>query len=272
MGVHHCMHFPLAADSCRLQNMINTENVELKKKYACDISFVGNLYNAKKNRLRRAKLSDYTKGYLEGIIEAQLKIYGYNFIRESLSEDIIKEVIEECQLTLGNMYYQDLSQLAADSVGMEVSARERERVLRCLGERFAVDLYSGSELPADFEKLRIRKRGPADYETEMPYIFHNSKINLNITSKTIESGIPPRVFDILSCGGFCLTNYQPEIAEYFVNGEDLVMYSSMEDLAIKVAYYLEHEDEREQIARNGYEKLKKNHDLSKIVEEMMGMF
>ena len=106
----------------------------------------------------------------------------------------------------------------------------------------------------------------------MPYIFHNSKINLNITSKTIESGIPLRVFDILSCGGFCLTNYQPEIARYFTDGEDLVMYSSMEDLVDKVAYYLEHDEEREQIARNGYEKLKGNHDLVNVVQNMIYQF
>lgn len=269
MGVCHCVHYPLAARAKRLEDIKQTETAEIRKKYSCDISFVGNLYNATKNRLRNAKLSDYTRGYLQGIMESQLKIYGYNFIKEALTEDIMKEIVEKCQLSLGDMYFQDLTQLAADSVGMEVSAREREQVLRILGTYFKVDLYSGSELPVDFKDLNIKTRGFADYEKEMPYIFHNSKINLNITSKTIESGIPLRVFDILSCGGFCLTNYQPEIGEYFVDGEDLVMYSGMEDLVEKAAYYLEHEKEREQIARNGYEKLKKNHELGMMVKEML---
>lgn len=268
MGAKHCVHFPLAANTKRLENINNTETSEIKKKYACDISFVGNLYNEKRNRLRNATLSEYTKGYVKGIVESQLKVYGYNFIKETLSEDIIKEVVEKCQLQLSDMYYQDLLQLAADSVGMEVSAREREQVLKSLGKHFHIDLYSGSKLPSDFQSLKIHSRGFADYEKEMPYIFHNSKINLNITSKTITSGIPLRVFDILSCGGFCLTNYQPEIAEYFVDGEDLVMYSGMEDLVEKAAYYLENDAEREQIARNGYEKLKNNYELCSAVEEI----
>lgn len=272
MGASHCMHFPLAADAKRLEKIKKEENIEIKKRYTCDISFVGNLYNDKKNRLRNANLSDYTKGYLEGLIESQLKVYGYNFLKESLPEEIVKEVTESCQLQLGDMYYQDSAQLAADSIGMEVSAREREKVLKVLGERFDLDLYSGSDLPEDFRKLKIHKRGFADYMTVMPYVFHNSKINLNITSKTIESGIPLRVFDILSCAGFCLTNYQPEIAEYFTDGEDLVMYSSMEDLVEKAAYYLEHDEERKQIARNGYEKLRKNHDMANIVKEMLSYF
>ena len=57
-----------------------------------------------------------------------------------------------------------------------------------------------------------------------------------------------------------------------MDGEDLVMYSSMEDLVEKVAYYLEHDEEREQIAGNGYEKLKKNHDLRMKVNEMLSYF
>lgn len=281
LGAKHCVHFPLAADAGRLamvgnsqmtERTISAKDMEHFKKYSCDISFVGNLYSEKKNRFRSVTFSDYTKGYLEGIMESQLKVYGYNFIKESLSEELVEEIIDKCQLQLSDMYYQDLMQLATDAVGMEVSARERESVLRVLGSNFDVDLYSGSTLPVSLQGLRITEKGFADYEKDMPYIFHNSKINLNVTSKTIETGIPLRVFDVLSCGGFCLTNYQPEIAKYFVDGEDLVMYSSMDDLCMKVAYYLEHDEEREQIARNGYEKLKRNHDLGKIVKEMLSYF
>lgn len=286
LGAKHCIHFPLAADSERLVEICNggmagktdadrnygSMKEQVQKKYSCDISFVGNLYNEKKNRLRNVTLSDYTKGYLEGVIEAQLKVYGYNFIRETLTEALVEEIVDKCQLQLGDMYYQDSLEMAANTIGMEVSARERERVLRVLGEYFDVDLYSGSKLPVSLQGLKIHEKGFADYEKEMPHIFYNSKINLNITSKTIESGIPLRILDILSCGGFCLTNYQLEVAEYFVDGEDLVMYSSMEDLVEKVAYYLEHDEEREQIAGNGYEKLKKNHDLRMKVNEMLSYF
>ena len=100
-------------------------------------------------------------------------------------------------------------------------------------------------------------------------IFHNSKINLNITSKTITSGIPQRIFDILSCGGFCLTNYQPEIAEYFDDGKELVMYTDMADLLAKVDYYLSHDEERKQIAANGRQKIEEEYCLTKRVKEML---
>ena len=57
--------------------------------------------------------------------------------------------------------------------------------------------------------------------------------------------------DILAAGGFLITNYQEEIAEYFVDGQDLVIAYTPEDMIEKTAYYLEHEDERKAIAEHG---------------------
>ena len=88
-----------------------------------------------------------------------------------------------------------------------------------------------------------------------PKIYHCSKINLHITPKTIQSGISLRVFDVLGSKGFLITNYQKEICDYFEPGVDLVVYDSLPDLERKVAYYLEHEEERRQIAENGYRKV-----------------
>ena len=39
--------------------------------------------------------------------------------------------------------------------------------------------------------------------------------------------------------------------------------------AMKVDYYLEHEEERQYIASNGYERVKREHDLPEVVEEML---
>ena len=91
--------------------------------------------------------------------------------------------------------------------------------------------------------------------TEMPKIFHLSKINLNLTSKPIRTGLPLRIWDILSAGGFLLTNYQEEIPEYFEIGKDLEVYTSQEELLQKIDYYLTHEEERSHIAQNGYNKI-----------------
>lgn len=264
MGAVHCYHYPLAGTK-ELFEKINSCKTEESGKYQCDISFVGNLYNEKKNRLRGVELSDYTKGFVEGLIQAQLLVYGYNFLKESLPESICKEIVQKCRLSLGGEYIQDEAQMAADTLGMEVTGRERELVLLNVGNHHPLKLYTSSKLPITLQMDNIQKMGFADYENQVPFIFHNSKINLNITSKTIESGIPQRVFDILSCGGFCITNYQPEIAEYFVDGQELVMYSDMKDLLNKIDYYLTNEEERKQIALNGCRKALSDFELESSI-------
>lgn len=265
LGAKHCYHYPLAVDMgwyerAKVQGGQAT--------YSCDISFVGNLYNGEKNRFRQAELSPYIAGVAEGIIGSQLLIYGTNFVAEALPEAVVEEIAEVCKLSLGAEYHFDVRGLVADVLNMEVSARERERVLSVVTDLCPVRLYTGSELPKTLSGKQLDVRGYADYQSEVPLIFHNSKINLNITSKTITSGIPQRIFDILGCGGFCLTNYQPEVAEYFADGEELVMYTDMADLAAKVDYYLEHEEERCRIAENGYRKVKEQFGLAERVDGM----
>ena len=51
--------------------------------------------------------------------------------------------------------------------------------------------------------------------------------------------------------GVLLSNFQPELVEYFEDGQDLILYSSMEEAVEKAAYYLEHDDIRKQIHKMG---------------------
>ena len=52
----------------------------------------------------------------------------------------------------------------------------------------------------------------------MPLVFQNSKINLNITLRSIKNGIPLRAIDIMGAGGFLLTNYQNDFGLHFTDG------------------------------------------------------
>ena len=105
--------------------------------------------------------------------------------------------------------------------------------------------------------------------TEMPLIFHESRINLNMTAKSIRSALPLRVWDILGCGGFLLTNYQSEIPAYFNVGEELDTYGSQDELLEKCAYYLEHENRRAEIAAAGFEKVQRYHTYPQRLGELM---
>ena len=103
----------------------------------------------------------------------------------------------------------------------------------------------------------------------MPHVFKNSKINLNITLRSIRSGIPLRAWDILGAGGFLLSNYQEDFFDFFVPGEDFDFFDGTDDLMSKIEYYLSHEKERTDIAENAFRKIAESHTYLHRVETML---
>ena len=153
-------------------------------------------------------------------------------------------------------------------LGNKVTEQERLRLLAAISNRFKLDLYTGSDtslLP------NVESKGLANSMIEMPKIFHLSKINLNFTSKPIRSGLPLRIWDILGAGGFVLTNYQIEIPQYFEIGKEIETFSCQEELLDKIAFYLKNEEERKRIARNGYERAKREYSLDLRIKQMLNM-
>lgn len=272
LGAVNCFHFPLGVAAEDFEQTILNADAGQKERFTGQVSFVGNFYNGEKNRLRNAAFDEYTAGYLTGIIDSQQKVCGCNFVAEALSEESVQIISQACRLQMGPLYITDERQLAADAVNMEITARDREDIIARAACFEKVDVYTGSELPESLcDNANIRNQGYADNAGEMPLIFYGSKINLNISSRSIESGIPQRVLDILACGGFCLTNYQPEIEGFFQDGEELVMYTDAEDFAGKLSYYLEHEEERKQIAQNGKSAVLQKFSLKNRVSEMLSL-
>ena len=163
---------------------------------------------------------------------------------------------------------EDISKFVAahSYLGMQAAETERIRTLNTLAQYFNVELYTRSDT-SDLRNVHIHNG--VKTLTEMPKVFHLSKINLNMTIKPIQTGLPLRIFDIMGCGGFCMTNYQAEIPELFEIGMDLEAYSSLEELVNKCSYYLTHEDERRQIALNGYRKVKEYHGYVNRMVEMV---
>lgn len=259
-------YMPLGTN-VRFWDSVNVSEEEFKI-FHTDVSFVGSLYEDKHD-YDKVSLSPYLKGYLDGVISAQSNIYGYNFMNEVISDEIVKE-FKKCAdwNPIGEDYEaSDREIVINEFLGKKCAEVERVKFVDKIAKNFIFDLYTLS----DTSKIpHVNNRGPADSRIDMPKIFKCSKINLNMTIKTIETGIPLRIFDILGCKGFLITNYQSEIPDYFIPDEDLVIYEDLDDLIYKIRYYLQHEDERLKIAENGYEKVKRlytyEHRLKKIFE------
>lgn len=261
-------YLPMAAPMDCYQSILKDQN--RGKQYAGEISFVGALYNEAHNNMFRhlEKLKPYEKGYVDALLYAQKNIYGCNFLENVLKgnptafETIQKacpvyargDGLESAEWTLANYF-----------LARKITAMERNEIMELLGQHFSVNLYTT-------EKVNIkgvRNCGVADYNTTAPLVFANSKINLNITLRSIQTGIPLRAFDIMGCGGFLISNFQEDFLEYFEPDEDVVFYTSYEELLDKAEFYLNHDQERERIAKNAYEKVAAEHTYLQRVQTMM---
>ena len=261
-------HLPLAANTQRFDQVISTITQTDIQQYTSDISFVGSLY-IEKNPMHKIRLSKYNSGYVSAVSDSTLKVYGANFIEELMTDSLIQELSHADNHFLPSFktITDPSAYLAAHCyIGIQISEQERITTLNKLAENFAVTLYTRSDVSS---LHRVNVRGGIKTLTEMPKVFHLSKINLNMTIKPIQSGLPLRIFDIMGCGGFLMTNYQPELTDYFEIGKDLEAYTSLEELCDKCAFYLEHPDIREQIAKNGYEKIKNFHTYLQRIAKML---
>ncbi len=260
-------HTPLATDVDYWDSIsINDEDMST---YGCDVSFIGSLYTemCQYNKIKD-KLPPIMQGYVDGLIAAQQNVYGYYFIEDAITKEWAREFQKIAELSpVAEDYTDDIKAIIADTyLGYKCTEQERINTIRSISHNFNMDLWTNSDtsmLP------NVNNRGPADSGTMMPKIFKCSKININTTNRAIRSGIPLRVLDIIGCGGFVISNYQPEFLDYFTPGEDIVLYDSISDLLDKIDYYLKHDDERETIAKNGYEKVKAFHSYNQLLSYML---
>ena len=261
-------HIPLATNVRDNYATATMASAADRARFSSDISFIGSLYS-EKCLYNQITLPEKMRGYVDGLIEAQLLVYGYNFIEECVTPELIEafcKVRPELINFPDSMKVDTKAVIAQHIISVKVAEQERLRYLKVLSEHFNVDLYTGSDTSS---MPLIHNRGFAKTNTEMPIIFHQSKINLNLTAKSIRSGLSLRIFDVLGCEGFLITNYQAELPEHFNIGEDLEAYTSLDDLMGKCEYYLLHDKERQEIAHNGFEKVKKYHTYDIRLTQML---
>ena len=103
-------------------------------------------------------------------------------------------------------------------------------------------------------------------QADLIRIFNQSKISLNISFASKGDkilAIKGRDFEAPGCGSLLLTKDTKEIAEYFVPGEEIITYKDANDAADKIKFYLANEDEREKTAKNGYERVMREHTIER---------
>jgi hypothetical protein len=104
-------------------------------------------------------------------------------------------------------------------------------------------------------------------------LYNQTKINISFAPMELPGRIVNlRTFEIAISGNFQLMQYTPCVEEYFEIDKEIVCWKNKKELFEKIQYYLENEDERERIAKNGYNKAKNEHTWTKrfeIIEKIL---
>ncbi len=265
-GIDTVDYLPLPVNTVRLDKLLTAKRE--KSSFEHDITFIGSLYNDGHNYYDQIGfLPDYLKGYLDAVIKAQELIFGLDMPSQMLDAGILEEIKKYVKADLGAGFNDARDEIIRNMLRKKVTVNERKNLLKALGENFSVDLYSGTKPDSD---MHVKYMGIAENRVQMPEIFASSRINLNISLRSILTGIPLRVIEILGAGGFCLTNYQAELGEYFENGRELVWFESAEDMLDKAGYFLEHEDERKKIALCGLEAARERFSYDVLLPKLLG--
>ncbi len=270
MGVSQVYYLPMAVNAKRLSKLSATP--QQKEIVAADVAFVGALYNEKHNLYDRMEnLSPYLKGYLEGIMRSQRMVYGCSFLEDALTDEIVQELFSVMPMQTNRDGHETLAYLYANYfLCRKITQMDRLEILQTLDEHQEIitKLYTINPTP---QFSHIKNMGTVSYTEEMPLVFKHSKINLNISLRSIKNGIPLRAMDIMGAGGFLLSNHQNDFSMHFTEGEDYISYYSIPDMMDKIQYYLSNEQERREIAENGQRKLQKEHTYEQRFEEMLSV-
>lgn len=129
--------------------------------------------------------------------------------------------------------------------------------------------HEPEKMPLELKRINYGAR----WGLEMYRTLRAGKIILNaeINMARGEAG-NMRLFEITGCGGFCLTEYQPNIENYFKPGFEIETFRDEEELIDKITYYLTNDDKRLKIAQRGqrrchreYNMVRRTHAFSEIL-------
>lgn len=127
--------------------------------------------------------------------------------------------------------------------------------------------YGVEELP---EGSPVRKvyREPV-WGTDMYQVLHDARIVFNRHIDVAEDyANNMRLYEATGVGALLLTDYKQNLADMFAPGREVVAYHDARECAELARYYLDHDDEREAIARAGQQRTLREHTYYQRMQEL----
>lgn len=140
----------------------------------------------------------------------------------------------------------------------------------CFGAGWPADRVSPEEMNGIFRQSKINLNLSNSVSRDIRYIF-SGFLNFAryLKSQKNAEQIKARNFEIPLAGGFQLTNYVAGLERYLRIGEEVAVFSSPEECAGQIRYYLANEKERLRITEAGRERAAKEHTYTHRLAEIL---
>lgn len=261
LGIPHVYYMPLAAN----MGLVSTLKIlpEDEKKYKAELSFVGQFYRhdyfAKMANTFPAELVDRIN---EVAKKCALAWNREDTILGGFDEKLVSEITPLMKQSAFDKYNIDkgYSEEVLLLAPLVASIERREMINRASLVSKTKVYTKENDIEFARENTAARVFGPVDASTALK-IYYASKLNLNLTLKTIETGVPQRIFDIMGVGGTVISDYREEMEELFVPDKEIILFHSPEEMEDKLKFYLRNDKACKKIGVNGYKRVSREYNL-----------
>ncbi|MFT5585845.1 MAG: spore maturation protein CgeB, partial [Cognaticolwellia sp.] len=120
-----------------------------------------------------------------------------------------------------------------------------------------------------WSELGAAYQGPAGHQQALTRIYNAAQVHVDIGRIYQKDIVTMRVFDVLACGGFLVTQDSPELRALFTPGEHLLAVNTPQEMHDAVLWALAHPEQARRIAKAGQERVLAHHTLSQRLDEML---
>lgn len=146
---------------------------------------------------------------------------------------------------------------------------ERAEMLKSL-VGFDIGIWGNWEFLDGNDPLRGHLRGGPLDGRRYAQVMRSARIGVNVLNLSNRPASNTRTFEVTGLGRMLLTEHTSEQAdELFTEGKEIVCFRTPAELREKASYYLEHDQERERIARAGQERTMREHTLAHRLQRVL---
>ena len=124
-----------------------------------------------------------------------------------------------------------------------------------------------AEADAAMEILGVHKMFCGEFKTlQIEFV---DPLNIEILKLVQDLKIDMRLYEATGVGSLLITDRKDNLGEIFDVGKEVVAYSSPEEAAELIRYYIDHPDEADAIAKAGQARTLKDHTYKSRMKELM---